>query len=243
LYDLTSDRLLTHQPVDRHFVPASLAKLMTAVLVEQKLQADGLDRHSPIVPVPAQPPAAAGDPAAALYARAPFATPQALLEATLIVSSNKAALTLADWHSGTRAAFVEAMNRQALAWGLRDTRFGDPAGLDATARTTAIDMLVLARHVLRDHPALMDVVRQTHFEANPAAPSTNLLLGRLDGVDGLKTGSLPAHGANLICTALRDGRRLISVVLGAADARRCAQVTAQLMDRGFASARADEAAP
>ncbi|MES2530135.1 MAG: CapA family protein [Pseudomonadota bacterium] len=241
LYDLSADRLLTHQPGNRQFVPASLAKLMTAVLVDQKLQKDGLDRRSPIVPVPAQPVAAAGDPAASLYARAPFATPQALLEAALIVSSNKAALTLAEWHSGTRGAFVDAMNRQAQAWGLRDTRFGDPAGLDATARTTAIDMLVLARHLLHDHPALMDVVRQTHFEANPEAPSTNLLLGRLDGVDGLKTGSLPSHGANLICTALRNGRRLISVVLGAADARLCAQQTAQLMDRGFTSTRSDGA--
>ncbi|MNK65484.1 D-alanyl-D-alanine carboxypeptidase DacD precursor [compost metagenome] len=235
LYDLTHDRLLTHQPSEHSFVPASLSKLVTAALVEQKLRDDRLDRHAEAVQVPVDPVPARDDPSAALYAAgAPPLPVHRLLEAALVVSSNKAALTLASWHSGDFDSFVAAMNRQAQAWGMHDTHFACPAGLVRTARTTAVDMLTMARHVLRDFPALLEMAGKDRLDGVPAeAPSTNLLLGRVPGVDGLKTGSLPGLGAHLIATAQRDQRRLVSVVLGAPDRQTCARLSALLLQRGF----------
>lgn len=235
LYDFTHDRLLTHQPSEHSFVPASLSKLVTAALVEQKLRDDRLDRHAEAVQVPVDPVPARDDPSAALYATdAPPLPVHRLLEAALVVSSNKAALTLASWHSGDFDSFVAAMNRQAQAWGMHDTHFACPAGLVRTARTTAVDMLTMARHVLRDFPALLEMAGKDRLDGVPAeAPSTNLLLGRVPGVDGLKTGSLPGLGAHLIATAQRDQRRLVSVVLGAPDRQTCARLSALLLQRGF----------
>jgi UDP-N-acetylmuramoyl-tripeptide--D-alanyl-D-alanine ligase len=238
LYDMTYDRLLTHQPASHPYVPASLAKLMTAVLVEQKLEAGRLDREAEPVPVPARPEPAGDDPSAGLYCDTPTQPVQRLLEATLIVSSNKAALTLASWHSGSFDAFVEVMNRQAQAWGMTDTHFACPAGLRTTARTTAVDMLVMARRVLQDYPSVLGAAGKARLDGvTPPAPNTNLLLGRVEGVDGLKTGTLPGCGSHLIATAQRDGRRLVSVVLGAADRRACAELSALLLQRGFETPR------
>jgi|GEM_PF-1671260 len=243
LYDMTGDRLLTHEPASHPHVPASLAKLMTAVLVEQKLQAGRLDRHTEHAPIPAMPEPAAGDPSAGFYREAAAQPVQRLLEAALVVSSDKAALTLAEWHSGGIDAFVEAMNRQAQEWDMNDTHFACPAGLRTTARTTAVDMLVMARRVLEDFPAVLGTAGKAQLEGvTPPAPSTNLLLGQLAGLDGLKTGVLPGGGAHLIATAQRDGRRLVSVVLGAADPRACAQLSALLLHRGFETPRERPAA-
>jgi len=235
LYDFTHDRLLTHQPSEHSFVPASLSKLVTAALVEQKLRDDRLDRHAEAVQVPVDPVPASDDPSAALYAAdAPPLPVHRLLEAALVVSSNKAALTLASWHSGDFDSFVAAMNRQAQAWGMHDTHFACPAGLVRTARTTAVDMLTMARHVLRDFPSVLEMAGKDRLDGVSAeAPSTNLLLGRVPGVDGLKTGSLPGLGAHLIATAQRDQRRLVSVVLGAPDRQTCARLSALLLQRGF----------
>lgn len=235
LYDFTHDRLLTHQPSEHSFVPASLSKLVTAALVEQKLRDDRLDRHVEAVQVPVDPVPARDDPSAALYAAGSPPLPvHRLLEAALVVSSNKAALTLASWHSGDFDSFVAAMNRQAQAWGMHDTHFACPAGLVRTARTTAVDMLTMARHVLHDFPSLLEMAGKDRLDGVPAeAPSTNLLLGRVPGVDGLKTGSLPGLGAHLIATAQRDQRRLVSVVLGASDRQTCARLSALLLQRGF----------
>ncbi|MET3375657.1 UDP-N-acetylmuramoyl-tripeptide--D-alanyl-D-alanine ligase [Variovorax boronicumulans] len=235
LYDFTHDRLLTHQPSEHSFVPASLSKLVTAALVEQKLRDDRLDRHAEAVRVPVDPVPAHDDPSATLYAAdAPPLPVHRLLEAALVVSSNKAALTLASWHSGDFDSFVAAMNRQAQAWGMHDTHFACPAGLVRTARTTAVDMLTMARHVLRDFPSVLEMAGKDRLDGVPAeAPSTNLLLGRVPGVDGLKTGSLPGLGSHLIATAQRDQRRLVSVVLGAPDRQTCARLSALLLQRGF----------
>jgi len=243
LYDMTGDRLLTHQPASHPYVPASLAKLMTAVLVEQKLEAGQLDRHTEPVPVPAEPEPAGSDPSASFYRGAAMQPVQRLLDAALVVSSNKAALTLAAWHSGRVDTFVDAMNRQAQAWGMTDTHFACPAGLETASRTTAVDMLVMARRVLQEFPAVLGTAGKAQLDGvAPPAPSTNLLLGQVAGVDGLKTGMLPDCGAHLIATAQRDGRRLVSVVLGAEDRRVCAQLSALLLQRGFETPRERPAA-
>ncbi|MDH6165787.1 UDP-N-acetylmuramoyl-tripeptide--D-alanyl-D-alanine ligase [Variovorax boronicumulans] len=243
LYDLTGDRLLTHQPASHPYVPASLAKLMTAVLVEQKLEAGQLDRHTEPVPVPAEPEPAGSDPSASFYRGVATQPVQRLLNAALVVSSDKAALTLAAWHSGRVDAFVDAMNRQARAWGMTDTHFACPAGIETAARTTAVDMLVMARRVLQEFPAVLGTAGKAQLDGvTPSAPSTNLLLGQVAGIDGLKTGTLPDGGSHLIATAQRDGRRLVSVVLGAEDRRVCAQLSALLLQRGFETPRERPAA-
>lgn len=223
LYDLTHDRLLTHQPASRPFAPAGLSLLMTAVLVEQKLQAGQLDRHAEPVSIAID---AASRPV------------HELLTAALTASSHQAALALASWHSESPDAFAMAMNRQAQAWGLADTHFACPTGRQPAARTTAVDMLTMARHVLQGFPSMLDVAGKTRLDGRlGSAPGTHPLLEQLAGIDGLQAGSLPGGGAHLIATAQRDGRRLVSVVLGAPDEPTCARLSALLLQRGFETPR------
>lgn len=224
LYDMTHDRLLTHQPASHPFAPAALSLLMTAVLVEQKLHAERLDRHAEPVPV-----AVGDDSSDALLAAAASQPVQRLLEAALIASSRKDALALASWHSESPAAFVSAMNRQAQAWGMTDTHFACPTGLQAAARTTAVDMLTMARHVLQGFSSVFQVAGTARLSDVPEAA----LLEQVANVDGLQAGALPGGGAHLIATAQRDGRRLISVVLGASDGPTCTRLSALLLQRGF----------
>ena len=94
-------------------------------------------------------------------------------------------------------AFVEAMNRQAVAWGLRDTRFACPAGQDESARSNAVDVLRLAARLMRDHPALAAIAGKTRLDPwEQALPNVNLLLGTVRGVDGLAAAFSPATGAH-----------------------------------------------
>ncbi len=222
LYDLAADRLLGHEPAAGSYPPAGLAKLATAMLVERKLVAERRDRRAERTPV------AVGAEAMVRL------SVQRLLEAVLIASSDSAAFALAAWHSGTTEAFVEAMNRQAAAWGLRDTRFACPAGQDESARSNAGDVLRLAARLMHEHPALAAIAGKTRLDPwEQALPNVNLLLGTVRGVDGLAAAFSPATGAHQIATAAHEGRRLLAVVLGAPDRVVCARLAAALLRKGF----------
>jgi D-alanyl-D-alanine carboxypeptidase (penicillin-binding protein 5/6) len=166
-----------------------------------------------------------------------------LMKATLVASANDAAVAVAEYVGGSVEAFVERMNRRARSLGLRGTHFANVHGLDDDpARrnvTTARDLAILARELLR-YPKVLE---WTSLRAAPFRGgrfmlyATNRLLGRIEGLDGLKTGFTSRAGFCLVATAQRRGMRLIAVVLGSRTSRgrfRCAR---HLLDVGFARFR------
>ncbi len=138
-----------------------------------------------------------------------------LLRAMLIVSANDAARALAIDVAGSEAAFAKRMNATAKALRLTDTKAANPIGLDAPgAHSTADDVLVLARQVLRSADVRAAVSRRSAKLHGVTYPATNKLLGAVAGADGIKTGHTTGAGYCVAASATRNGRQIIVVVLG-----------------------------
>ena len=136
-----------------------------------------------------------------------------LLRALLVPSGNDAAETLA---AAGRAAFVRAMNRSARRLGLRRTRYANPSGMPARSqRSTARDVVRLARRLMGD-ARFRAIVRSRAVRVGGATLRTrNPLLGRVRGVDGIKTGTLTGNFSLVVSSRASGGGRVFVAVLGA----------------------------
>jgi serine-type D-Ala-D-Ala carboxypeptidase (penicillin-binding protein 5/6) len=214
---------------ERRLPPASLAKLMTALLA---LERGKLDEPVTVGKGVLQ---ATGTriglkPGERLSARD-------LLAATVVRSANDACRALADHLS---KSFVRAMNERAAALGLADTRFADPCGHDRKGQySSAADLARLAEEVMR-HDEYMRLSRTQKISFKTldgrafTLSNTNALLGRYEGAIGLKTGYTEGAGNCLVALAERDGVRVMAVLLNAPNRWWNA---AGLLDRAFAAAR------
>jgi len=210
LYDVDADRVIHAQGEGVSYPPASLTKLLTLCLIEERLHELGESREK-VITVSAQAAEvnsrwgfAAGD-------RAPIGD---LMRAAMTVSANEAANALAEWHSGSQAAFTQVLNRRAVELGLTNTRFGSPSGLGRGQRITVSDALALARHVQARHPQVAALAATREFTWKGKTQSnTNSLLTQIEGADGFKTGRLN-DCFNLILSVAQPGRRRLAIVLG-----------------------------
>ena len=223
LLDVSSDQVLAERAADVQADPASLTKLMTAWLVFDALKANKLTLTQTL-PVSLR---AWGERkgGGSLMFIDPKMTPKVdeLLRGMIAISGNDAAVALAEGVAGSLDSFVAMMNRQSLAWGLKNTQFKNVTGLsEAGHYSSARDMGLIAAHVVRDFPdfyATYYGLRNYTFN-NIKQDNRNMLLVRDPAVDGMKTGYTDAAGYCLIASAQRDlpngKRRLLSVVMGAA---------------------------
>jgi serine-type D-Ala-D-Ala carboxypeptidase (penicillin-binding protein 5/6) len=202
--------------IDRPLQPASLAKMMTALLAVESGRAP--DR---VVVVGAGAARATGK---RLGLRAGDRLRAAdLLAASMIGSANDACRALAEELGGTRERFTAAMNARAVALGMQATQFADPCGHDRPGqRTTAADMVRLAQAVAA-RPELMRlagardaIVRSADGKRSFKLVNTNALLG-YRGVIGLKSGYTPEAGRCIVGLAERDGVRVLLVILNGSD--------------------------
>jgi D-alanyl-D-alanine carboxypeptidase (penicillin-binding protein 5/6) len=166
-----------------------------------------------------------------------------LIYATLIHSANDAATALAIRASGTKEAHAARMTARARELGLRNTSFhtvhGLPPGTGQEADvTSALDMALLAKALLEKHPEILHytaIATRPFRTENPVLlTSSNKLLGRVSGCDGLKTGYFYAGGFSITATAQRDGRRVIAVILGSKDKNVRDAKAAEWIESGFA---------
>lgn len=248
LLDLSSGQELTAREGDMPVPPASLTKLMTAYLVFDALRVGRLDLNQKL----AVSELARRQPGSRMFLEAGMKVPvEDLLKGLLVQSGNDAAVTLAEGAAGSVERFVQQMNEQAQALGMKATRFVNPTGLTATGQqSTARDLALLATRLLRDFPDRADfhAIRKYRYEGTPPANDSNrnLLLFRDPSVDGLKTGHTEAAGYCIIATAQRqfphlgpDGapgpRRLMAVVLGAGSENARATEAQKLLNWGYAA--------
>jgi D-alanyl-D-alanine carboxypeptidase (penicillin-binding protein 5/6) len=240
LLDVTTDQVLAERQADVQADPASLTKLMTAWLVFDALKAKKLTLEQTLpVSVRAWSERKGGG---SLMFIDPKMTPKVdeLLRGMIAVSGNDAAVALAEGVGGSVDAFVGMMNRQAQAWGLKNTQFKNVSGLsEAGHYSSARDMALIAQHVVRDFPeyyATYYSLKQYTFN-NIKQDNRNMLLGRDPSVDGMKTGYTENAGYCLIASAQRDfpngKRRLLSVVLGTASREARASESQKLLNWGY----------
>lgn len=209
-------RVLWARAADSPRAPASLTKIMTALLALE-------GNWSPEAWVPVSPRAArATGSRLGLRAGEQLAAADALL-AVLVSSANDACLALAEQAGGTVEGFVERMNRRAAEMGLRATHFENPCGNDAPGhRSSPRDLLRLAQAALRlpEFRRMVGVERaQVTTRGGRALElrTGNALLGRLEGATGVKSGYTPGAGRCLVALAERDGNEVLLVLLDARD--------------------------
>ncbi len=210
--------------------PASLVKLMTVAVALDHLRPDA------VLTVPDGAQSVAADVGGTTMGLAPGErlTLHDLLYGMLLPSGNDAAYTIANAVSGSQDAFAALMNAKAGQLGLTGTHYVQGYGLDADGQyTTAWGLARLARYDLAHYPLVDQIVRTAHhvLPAGPTYPAfdlynTNKLLGVYPGVFGVKTGTTPNAGQNLIAAVRRNGHRVLVVIMGATD--RYADATALL---------------
>jgi D-alanyl-D-alanine carboxypeptidase (penicillin-binding protein 5/6) len=209
VYDLDSGRTLMTRAIDLSISPASLAKLMTALLV---LEADRLSEQVTI-----QPQDLIGEAAMGLRGGEVLIVEE-LLWGLLVASGNDAAMALARYHSGQVEAFVQRMNLRAEELNLHGTRFANPNGFDADGQVSnALDLLALVRN-LWQYPLFRQIVGTPSTSvASHELQTTNRLLGSYPGINGVKTGTTFRSGQSLIAGVEQDGHQLFAVILGSED--------------------------
>jgi len=230
--DADSQEILYAENADRLRYPASLTKMMTLYLMFEAMEEGRLSLSQPL-PVSAH---AASRPASKLYVKAGSSIPvEKAIEALVIKSANDVAVVVAEALGGSEAHFGRMMTDKARELGMPDTVFRNPHGLpDAGQVTTARDMAVLSRHLMRDFPQYYPYFSRTSFRwKGKTITGHNRLLKNYAGADGLKTGFIRASGFNVATSAVRDGRRLLTVVMGGFSAASRDAHTADLLDRGF----------
>ena len=219
---------------DRVRPPASLTKMMTLLLAFEAIAAGRLrldDRLVMTVRGARQPPSRLG-----LAVGHGMSVPAAL-KTIAVISANDVAVALAERISGSEPAFVRAMNRRAARLGMTHTRFGNATGLSPSGgTTTARDMALLARQLIRRFPERYRIFSASTIRWHgQVRPNHNRLLGKVPGVDGVKTGYTVPAGFNLAASSLRRGNRVVVVVLGARTAAARDLLVANLLESGFSS--------
>jgi D-alanyl-D-alanine carboxypeptidase len=159
------------------------------------------------------------------------------IKAIVVVSANDVAVTIAENLGGKEDAFCARMTAHARAMGMTNTQFVNASGLpDGGQLSTARDLYTLGTHLLTDFPQYYHYFAIESFRWNGRVFSThNHLVGKVDGVDGIKTGYTAASGFNLVTSAKRDGKRLIAVVLGGATSRQRDEAMRRMLNTEFAS--------
>ncbi len=247
LIDLTSNQTLAERAADLPADPASLTKLMTAYVVFAALRDKKISLEQTL-PVSARAWEERKGGGSLMFIDTRM-TPRVdeLLRGMIVQSGNDASVALAEGVAGTVDQFVAMMNRQAQAFGLKNTSFRNVTGLTEPGhKSSARDLAVIASRIIRDFPEYYPYYSNTEYKYNNIAqPNRNLLLRRDPSVDGMKTGYTQAAGYCLIASAQREfpnlgssgdapgKRRLLSVVLNTNSMEARANESQKLLNWGF----------
>ena len=230
--DANTGEVLYARRADSPRYTASITKVMTLYLTFEALSTGKL---KPTDMVTMSPRAAAQPPSKLGLRAGDSLTVDDAIRALAIKSANDVAVALAEKVGGTEPRFAALMTLKAQELGMRSTRFVNASGLpDSRQLSSARDIAILARAMMRDYPQYYDYFSQkTWVFRGQTMRNHNGLLHRMPGVDGLKTGFTNASGYNLVASAVRDDRRLITVVLGGASTRSRDDHVAELLNIGF----------
>ncbi|MFT4956574.1 MAG: D-alanyl-D-alanine carboxypeptidase [Brevundimonas sp.] len=230
--DAESGEVLFARRADNPRYPASITKVMTLymtfeALTEGRIELDDMITVSPRAA--SQPPSKLG------LAAGQRISVEDAIHALTVRSANDIAVAIAEHVGGSEARFAAMSTLRAQELGMTQSRFVNPHGLpDSRQISSARDLAILSRAVMRDYPQYYHYFGRQHWVYNGRQyGNTNGLLHSGNGYDGIKTGFTNASGYNLAASAVRDGRRIITVVLGGRSSRTRNAHVAELMDTGF----------
>lgn len=228
--DVNDRRVLHEENADQVRHPASLTKVMTLFLVFERLRRGQIRLETPLF-VSAR---AAGEPPTKVgIEEGSTISVDDAIKALVTRSANDVATAIAENLAGTAECFAQVMTRTARSIGMDSTVFRNAHGLpDAAQITTARDLAILALSVQDRFPAYYKYFQTREFEfGGETYGNHNRLLGRVEGVDGIKTGFIRSSGFNLMTNAKSDSRHLVTIVLGGRTGSHRDQTVTRLVQR------------
>lgn len=230
--DFDSGQILAEKNIDEKLPPASLTKIMTSYIAAGELASGQITLDDKVVVSEK----AWKMPGSRMFIEVNNEVSVGdLLKGIIIQSGNDASVALAEYISGDETVFAQLMNQQAKRLGMTNTHFTDSTGLPNPQHyTTAHDLAKLARALIRDYPNVYAINSHKEFTYNKITQrNRNRLLWLDSSVDGVKTGHTEEAGYCLVASALRDGMRLISVVMGAESDNARTSANQALLNYGF----------
>ncbi|HEX7886956.1 MAG TPA: D-alanyl-D-alanine carboxypeptidase [Phenylobacterium sp.] len=230
--DAKTGEVLYAKRADAPRYPASITKVMTLYLTFEALASGKIQLDDQVV---FSPRAAAQSPTKLGVRAGDSITVEQAMKGMVTRSANDAAVALAERLGGTEQRFATLMTLRAQELGMANSHFANASGLpDSRQLTSARDIAILSRAVMRDYPQYYRLFSTKDFQfRGQSIRNHNGLLYRMDGVDGLKTGFTNASGFNLAVSAVRDNRRLIAVVMGGPTVATRDKVAEGLLLTGF----------
>jgi D-alanyl-D-alanine carboxypeptidase len=231
--DVESGDVLHSANADATRYPASLTKVMTLYMLFEALENGSMHLSQPMT-VSSH---AASMPASKLWLTAGSTiSVEDAIKALVVRSANDVAVVVAEALGGSESGFARMMTQRAHELGMPDTVFRNASGLPDNGQiTTARDMATLSIRVMQDFPQYYHYFSTQSFTYRGTThTSHNRLLRNYAGADGLKTGFIRASGFNVATSAMRNDRRIVSVVMGGFTAASRDTHMADLLDRGFA---------
>ena len=232
LFSPDNDAVLYAEDIDRPWHPASVTKIMTAYVAFEAIKAGrfSLDSKIPYSELASKMPASKIGMRVGSEVSVEFA-----LKALIIKSANDIAVALAEAVGGSHDGFVAIMNATAERLGMTRTIYVNPNGLPAPGQyTTARDLALLSKAVIRDHPEYAEYWTKSSMRVGRSRlRSHNSLLRTFDGADGIKTGFICDAGYNIVASATRNGLQLIAIVLGEQTPDEREKRAGSLLEHGF----------
>ena len=240
LMDIATGTILHEQDAHKPLAPASVTKVMTMLLIMEAIDSGKIHWEDTVTASES----AAAKGGSQIYLKVgETMTVEDMVKSIAVSSANDCACAMAEHIAGSEGAFVEKMNARAKELGMNDTHFVNCTGLDDEANaaehlTSAHDIAVMSRELLRNHPDItkyttiwMDTVRDGTFGLS----NTNKLVRFYSGATGLKTGFTSKAGYCLSASAQREGLGLIAVVMGSETSQDRFSACKALLDYGFAN--------
>ncbi len=242
LLDAASGEVLSDLNAHEPLAPASMVKMMTAYIALKKAK-EGEIHLEDQISVSSNASKMGGSQV--FLRQGEVFSLQQLLEALLIQSANDAAVAIAEYISGSTLGFVELMNAEAQELGMKESSFQSPHGLppgkDQRADlVSAFDFALLARAIITQQPEIIELTKRESGEFRNGQfimRNHNDLLRKFQGTDGIKTGFYSEAGFCVTATALRNGVRMIAVVMGCQNKKKRADEVSRLFSLGFAQYR------
>ncbi len=232
LLDAATGTVIIEENAEMRLPPASLTKIMTSYIIASEIQ-QGRISLDDLVPISVKAWKMEGS---RMFIREGTEVKVAdLIRGIVIQSGNDASVAMAEFIAGDEDAFADVMNQVAQKLGMTRTQFKNATGLpDEGHYTTAKDLSILARALIRDFPEHYKIYKEKYFSYNDIRQANrNSLLWRDDAVDGMKTGHTQAAGFCLVASAEKKDMRLVSVVMGATSERARSTESQKLINYGF----------
>lgn len=245
LMDYDTGTILAQKNADQPFAPASLTKMMTSYIIEQRLLKGTLKENEPVLMTP-DAWCKGSNEESCMYVPVNEKAPVIdMLKGIIIQSGNDAAKAMAQHVAGSETAFADLMNEEAKNIGMTNTHFVNATGMPAEGhQSSALDLAKLSQAIIKNSNKYYPIYSQKQFTYNNITQGNrNALLYTDPTVDGLKTGHTAEAGYCLAASSKRGDMRLISVIMGTKSAEQRASQSRDLLNWGFGHFTTKVAAP